>query len=154
MRTRKNLSGEKFGKWSVLRQGKDRGKTTLWFCRCECGNEQEVYTAHLLSGRSRGCVNCNKEKHGKYGKPPYYTWRAMKKRCYNLLDKDYRYYGEKGIKVCHEWKDSFKNFYNWAMKSGYKEGLTIDRIDSKGDYTPENCRWVTFSQNTHNRWGT
>ena len=67
---------------------------------------------------------------------------------------DYKDYGGRGITVCDEWKHDFKNFYNWAMDNGYKEGLTIDRIDVNGNYTPDNCRWATLKQQGNNKRNT
>src|SRR5690606_30613959 len=64
------------------------------------------------------------------------------------------YYGGKGIKVCDEWKDSFFNFYQWAIQNGYAEHLTLDRIDPEGDYCPENCRWVTIEEQNNNKSNT
>lgn len=68
--------------------------------------------------------------------------RDMIRRCYNNRRWNYQYYGAKGIKVCDEWKQDFFVFREWALESGYKIGLSIDRINLKGNYTPENCRWV------------
>jgi len=71
----------------------------------------------------------------------------MKQRCYNPNSSDYKFYGNKGIKICDEWLNDFKAFYNWSMANGYTEELTIDRIDNKGNYYPENCQWLTNSEN-------
>lgn len=83
----------------------------------------------------------------------YKSWERMRKRCRENYH-EHQYYFDKGIKVCKEWdnlKDGFINFYNWAMKNGYKENLTIDRKDSCGDYCPENCRWADKIQQANNK---
>ena len=71
-------------------------------------------------------------------------------RCYNKNSSDYANYGGRGISVCNEWKDSFENFYNWAMSNGYAEGLTIDRINNNGNYDSSNCRWVSMKLQSRN----
>ena len=75
----------------------------------------------------------------------------MKQRCYNPNNISYKYYGLKGIKVCSEWLDDFMNFYNWAIKNGYRNDLTIDRLNSEEDYKPSNCRWATRKEQVENR---
>jgi len=80
----------------------------------------------------------------------YQTYRSMNKRCYNKNNKAFKWYGEKGIVVCDEWKNNYKAFVDWALANGYSDDLTIDRIDSNMNYCPENCRWVTMSQNIRN----
>lgn len=72
----------------------------------------------------------------------------MKYRCYNLNSKDYKLYGGKGIKICEEWISNPENFEKWALSNGYNDNLTIDRIDHKGNYCPENCRWIELKENT------
>ena len=75
----------------------------------------------------------------------------MKQRCYNKNDMHYNEYGSRGIVVCDEWKHDFMNFYNWAIENGYKENLTIDRIDVNGNYEPSNCKWSTTKQQNCNK---
>ena len=71
----------------------------------------------------------------------------MIQRCTNPKNTDYEHYGKKGISVCPEWLD-FQNFFEWAVNHGYKDNLTIDRIDSEGNYMPENCQWITHKENS------
>lgn len=74
----------------------------------------------------------------------------MKQRCLNPNHPKYYRYGGRGIKVWEEWKP-LKNFYLWATQSGFREGLSIDRINNDGDYNPENCRWISISLNSKNK---
>lgn len=75
----------------------------------------------------------------------------MKSRCYNSKHKAYKNYGGRGIKIYKEWLENPKKFYNWAINSGYREGLSIDRIDVNGSYEPNNCRWITNLQQQNNK---
>ena len=88
--------------------------------------------------------------HGMYQSRLYGIWEGMKYRCNNPKSDAYKYYGGRGIKICDEW-DKFVPFYNWAMKNGYSDELTIDRIDNDKGYSPDNCRWATMKQQVQNR---
>lgn len=80
----------------------------------------------------------------------YNVWQNMKSRCLNQNNPKYHRYGGRGIKVCDEWLD-IKGFSEWALNNGWKEGLSIDRIDNNGDYCSENCKWVSVSENSRKK---
>ena len=77
----------------------------------------------------------------------YSIWDSMKRRCEKPNNQHYDRYGARGIKVCPEWHD-FEDFEQWALSNGYRDGLSIDRIDNDGDYCPGNCQWISPSDNT------
>ena len=89
-------------------------------------------------------------RHGLRHKRIYNIWRSMRQRCMNPNCYSYKHYGAKGVSVCDEWQDP-KVFSEWAYKNGYADDLTIDRIDVNGNYTPDNCRWVTQKVQQNNR---
>lgn len=90
---------------------------------------------------------------GKSNKRPgwYISWINMLLRCYCEVHQSYKYYGARGIKVCDEWRHDYRAFGEWALTHGWKPGLVIDRINCRGDYCPDNCRWVSRIQSNRNR---
>lgn len=153
----KDITGQKFGKWTVLEHKEKRGQAHYWLCKCECGNTAIVRGGSLAQGTSKscGCVGRQKTierstKHGGYGTRLYRIWDDMKARCYNHNSISYPNYGAKGITVCEEWKN-FKTFMDWALANGYNDKLTIDRIDYNKGYTADNCRWITMMEQSNNR---
>lgn len=155
-----NITGQKFGRLTAIKPcGKTSGGNILWLCECDCGNKTTVPTQHLKSGNTQSCGCLNSElaskrftKTGASNHRLYRIWRNMKRRCYDKTFKAYKNYGGKGVLICEEWLKSFENFYNWAIGNGYKDDLTIDRIDVKGNYEPKNCQWITRSENTKKSW--
>lgn len=150
-----DLRGMVFGKLTVLcESGRNRSNKVTWWCLCECGELTIVSGDCLKRGHTMSCGCLRKERllqantiHGLSKHALHNKWRKIKDRCYNMNNKDFKYYGGKGIVLCNEWS-AFIDFYKWAESNGYKEGLTIDRINPKGNYCPENCEFITQSENS------
>ena len=142
----KNIQGKRFGKLKVESYfGSDKSGNALWNCKCDCGRSVICQGSQLRSGHKRSCGCFQKEVakqskyiHGFSKTPLYKRWFAMKSRCENQKNPSYENYGGRGIKVCDEWKD-FLTFQEWAFNNGYKQTLTIERIDVNGNYEPSNC---------------
>lgn len=94
------------------------------------------------------------EMHGESNTKLYGVWLAMRRRCYLESCADYKNYGERGVRVCDKWNDSYVSFRDWSIANGYKEGLEIDRIEVDGNYEPSNCRWITKLENARNKRST
>ncbi len=127
-----DLCGKRFGNWTVLfRSSAPGNRPVMWRCKCDCGVERDVSGDALRSGKSTFCGKCNKNKSPlflrRHTNRLYHTWSEMRRRCNgNATNK--AYYKGKGISYCSEWKD-FDVFVDWAIRSGYKDGLEIDRIE-------------------------
>ena len=154
-----DLTGKKFERLKVIEYyGNNKNGKALWLCQCECGNTKIILGNSLLSKLTLSCGCYNKElvkkvniKHNMSYSRLYKVWQGMKTRCYNPNFIYYCNYGGRGIMICDEWKNDFSKFYEWAINNGYKEGLTIDRINNDGNYEPDNCRWITRAEQNRNQ---
>lgn len=122
-------------------------------CRCQCGRVFVRDYYEIKSGASKSCSSCSKIKDEMVPRRTklYFVWAQMKGRCLNPNNPEFKNYGKRGITVCEEWCEDYGNFFRWAKKNGYKEGLTIDRINNNGNYCPENCRWTDVHTQNANR---
>ena len=142
MPAKMNLMGRRFGKLTVVAEApKNSSGKVQWLCRCDCGKERIVISTILATGR---VTSCGCEKNAK--QRLFQIWADMLARCNNPHIACWKHYGGRGIEVCAEWM-KFANFKAWAETTGYSNDLTIDRIDSDGNYEPDNCRWITLYEN-------
>lgn len=151
-----DLTGKKFGRWTVISRapGNPNNSATYWLCDCQCGRRVAVNSSHLRRGKTLSCGCLRNEllrvdepvnKH-----PLYVTWLGIKTRCFNADHPSYLNYGARGITMAPQWKDDFEQFVkDVGEKPSPKH--TLDRIDNDCNYEPGNIRWATATEQAANR---
>lgn len=157
------LAGQRFHRLTVIEDSGKRTKTheRLWRCVCDCGNEVLLRTSTLKIGNTKSCGCARKDaarkngiasgKHLSSNSRLYHIWRGMRVRCQDDEHVHYDRYGARGITVCEEWNRDFSIFQKWALSSGYRDGLFLDRINNDDGYYPANCRWASITEQQRNR---
>lgn len=159
-----DLTGQRFGRLTVVSYSHSND-AAVWRCKCDCGADDVMAkTGHLRSNTVQSCGCMQKEAyennlvtdgrinrtHGMSRHPLDNVFDNMLKRCYDPKNHRYKTYGGRGIKICDEWLDDRGEFYRWGLANGWEKGLTIDRVDNDGDYTPDNCRFTDRYQQMNN----
>lgn len=142
---------------TILHEVEGSDKNRAFKCRCECGNTTTVKLYLLRRGETKSC-GCKKRNHlidmntshGMSRSKLSAVWQAMKQRCLNSENQNFPYYGGRGIGICDDWIQP-EAFFKWAQENGYREGLSLERINVDGNYEPSNCKWVTMKVQNRNK---
>lgn len=148
------MVGKRYGMLTVLSAFARKNRPDGLMVRCDCGVEKATCARSVSRGRTVSCGCAQRRsatRHGLSNHPEYSRWNGMIERCYRPSVKSYEFYGARGVDVCQEWRDSPEYFIEWAERNGAAPGKHLDRIDGKRGYSPENCRFVTPTENQNNR---
>ena len=170
-----DITGQRFGRLTVIQRQPADGGSAKWQCLCDCGKTVVVRSYDIRRGHTTSCGCYHTEvrrktlsrisaanvgsknpayRHGgsvKGNKRLYWVWAGVVQRCTNPHNAEYYNYGGRGIAICNEWRNDFDTFAKWAMTNGYKPGLTIERVNNNGNYCPANCTWIPRSEQSKNR---
>lgn len=149
--------------------GHNKWNRRLWRCQCDCGSSYVVNENALKKNNTKSCGCLNREKRAERGRTTiqaaiiartthrctrsrlHRIWKGMKTRCYNPRVDNFKNYGGRGVTVCEEWKGDFRSFRQWALINGYRDDLSIERIDNNSGYCPSNCTWATRTDQNRNK---
>ena len=149
-----DLTGQRFGRFVVIKRDFTKGGMLYWSARCDCGAERIVVGGNLKRGISKSCGCYHRDRtskrfrtHGLSGSSTFNIWKGMLARCYRRKSRSYKNYGGRGITVCERWK-KFENFlHDMGLRP---DGLTLERINNNAGYFPENCKWATPAEQMSN----
>lgn len=156
----KDIAGQRFGMLVAVKRlpNKLPYKQAYWLFKCDCGDDYRQWGYIVWSGRTKSC-GCLRSaqvaaglhtKHGMTKAPEYRSWTSMKARCLTTTNAAYYQYGGNGIALHRQWVESFEAFFaDMGKKPSPKHSL--DRINNKRGYFPDNCRWATKTQQVRNR---
>jgi hypothetical protein len=142
-----DLTGQVFGRLTVLHQSDPGAGGKRWVCKCACGGIAVAYSCNLQSGATKSC-GCIRRRHGMGGTKLHQVWRTMLDRCNNPNANQYADYGGRGIKVCQEWCEFTQFFEDMGHPP---QGGTLDRVDNNKGYDKENCKWSTRQEQARNK---
>jgi len=154
------LIGKTFNRWTIIEitDQKNKNGNLLCIAKCNCGTKKLVNLSNIKNGKSKSCGCIAREKNSKRQQthslsthPLYARWSAIQRRCYNPQDSKYKFYGEKGVFVCNEWRENPQKFFDWYYNESLDLSLTVDRKNTFGPYSPENCRLITLQEQQQNR---
>jgi len=154
-----DLTKQRFGRLVVISaKEQDTHGMMVWECKCDCGKTSYIRSGDLRPGKVVSCGCYSRDiareratKHHLSNDRLYCIYNNMVARCHRKSNKSFKDYGARGIGICKEWDNNFPAFAKWALESGYKSNLTIERKDVNKGYSPENCTWITNEAQAINR---